>query len=71
MTDTEYFNGLHRGITQQRAAMMIVESVFEASHHSQWYIDQAMRILMGTGYPEFARRFESHFGEKWEEGIAP
>lgn len=71
MTDHEYFNLLERGNIQQRAAAMIVNAVLEAPHHRQWYLDQALRLLAGDGYQELVKRFESHFGEKWDTGIAP
>ena len=71
MTDLDFFEQLEVGNIQQRAASLIVNSVFEAPHHRQWYIDQAMRVLMGSKYAEFVKRFESYFGEKWDIGIAP
>lgn len=71
MTDLDYFELLEFGTIQQKALSQIVNSVFEAPHHRQWHIDQAVRVLTGSGYTEFVKRFESYFAEKWDTGIAP
>ena len=71
MTDLDYFEQLEFGTIQQKAVSLIVNSVFEAPHHRQWYIDQSVRVLTGSGYAEFVKRFESYFTEKWDTGIAP
>ena len=71
MTDHEYFELLERGNIQQRAAAMVINAALEAPHHRQWYLDQALRLLAGDEYRELVKRFESHFGDKWDLGIAP
>lgn len=53
----------------------------DGGHHKQWVLDQALRVLLGTGYAKF---IEENFVEKtiepdgteqiyngWDVGIAP
>jgi len=51
--------------------------MFEGEHHKQWTLDSALRLLLGNGYDDAIRDFNSYTdddGEKyppWDEGIAP
>lgn len=48
----------------------------DGGHHKQWYIDQAIRALVGTMYDELVGLYEERDenGEvtyEWDTGIAP
>lgn len=47
----------------------------DGAHHKQWVLDQVVRRLLGTRYPDWVRKQKT--GEDgpetyvWDEGIAP
>ena len=47
----------------------------DGGHHKQWVIDQMVRVLTGSQYPNFVREYKA--GEdgpetySYDEGIAP
>jgi len=61
-----------RGDTSVEKAIEILQSGgMDASHHMQWTIDQALRILMGEAHYEAWLLQLYKDGYSWEEGIAP
>ena len=67
----EIIDKLEHRNTNGRACIMILEAAMEARHHSQWYLDQALRTLAGGEYREMIMAWEALTGEQWDGGIAP
>lgn len=66
-----YIERLEKGNQNQRAAVMILDGAIDAPHHRQWYLDQALRILVGAEYRRLVMAWEQLSGEEWDAGIAP
>lgn len=48
---------------------------FDGEHHKVWFMDQALRALLGSDeYYQFVRKYNEVYGDwdgDWEEGSAP